>query len=220
MIIGYARVSTETQSVESQTKRLKEYGCDKIFEEVQSGRIVHRPIFKDCLDFLRQRDSLVVCKLDRLGRTTKQLFELFNVLMDREIKFVSLDENIDITNPMGKLLFNMCAMMAEMEANSIKERTMAGLSAARARGKQGGRPPKIKDEKKEIFINMAANLNIPIGDICKHFGITRGTYYKYCKDWQINSMVCRDKQLKAKILYEEKYGKNVSKLRPTRADDL
>lgn len=199
-IIGYARISTETQDLSGQLDRLEKYGCEKIFKDVQSGKITSREEFNKCLDYLRERDTLVVTRLDRLGRTTKQLFELLQIFIQKEIKFVSLDEKIDITSPMGKMLFNMCSMMAEMEANAIAERTKSGLAAARSRGRFGGRPSKISDEEKKVFIAMASDTTIPVKIIMDRFGISRSTYQKYCRDLGITYKAPESKK---KLAFEQ-----------------
>ena len=185
MIFGYARVSTDKQDIRSQVERLEKHGCEKIFQDVQSGRDVNRPEFDIMINQLRPRDEIVVARLDRMGRTTKQLFELLNIFKAKDINFVSLDEKIDISTAMGSMLFNMCSIIAEMEANAIRERTMAGIASARARGKFGGRPKKLSANDKALFAVMVADITIPVKDICERFQITNATYYNYCKSMKL-----------------------------------
>ncbi|MGL4450004.1 MAG: recombinase family protein [Sarcina sp.] len=179
MLIGYARVSTEDQKLELQLDALREIGCEKIFTDVASGAYTERIGLTEVLSYLREDDILVVWKLDRLGRTLKQLIEIINQLSEKNIGFFSLHEKIDTTNSGGKLIFHIFAALAEFERDIIRERTKAGLTAARARGKLGGRP-KIMDENK---ISIAKTLyddgTTSIKDICKMLNISRATLYRY-----------------------------------------
>lgn len=138
--IGYARVSTLDQNLDSQLDELKKVGCTKIFQEKASS-VKKRPEFDKCLDYLREGDTLVVWKLDRLGRTTKKLLELIDDLKDRGINLQIITLGVDTSTAAGRLFFTMMAGLAEMERELIRERTNAGLQAARARGRMGGRKP-------------------------------------------------------------------------------
>lgn len=140
MKIGYARVSTREQNLDMQAIALEEAGCQKIYEEKVSGVKADRPVLNNLIDQLRPNDVLVVWKLDRLGRSLKNLVELVQKLMENNIGLCSLNDPIDTTNPQGRLIFNIFASLAEFERDVIRERTQAGLSAARARGRRGGRP--------------------------------------------------------------------------------
>lgn len=146
MKIGYARVSTEDQNLDLQNDALKEAKCDHIFEEKISGKIKDRPALDEAPNFMRKGDTLVVWKLDRLGRSLKHLIEIINRLMDNGMYFKSLQEKIDTTSTSGKLIFHIFATLAEFEREIISERTKAGLKAARARGRFGGRPKKLNEQ--------------------------------------------------------------------------
>ncbi|MGR9047084.1 recombinase family protein [Halobacillus faecis] len=145
MKIGYARVSTQDQSLDLQTDALKTEGCEKVFFEKMSGMKDDRPELQQLLDYARKGDTLVVYKLDRLGRSTKKLIELTEDLEKRGIELVSIHDSIDTTTAVGKAMFRMLAVLSEMERDLISERTRAGLESARARGRKGGRPK--KDER-------------------------------------------------------------------------
>jgi len=179
MLIGYARVSTLDQNLDLQKDALKKAGCEKIYTEKISGAKADRVQLQNALEFMRKGDTLVVWKLDRLGRSLKQLVETINLLHERGIGFCSLQENIDTTTSAGKLVFHIFAALAEFERDVIRERTRAGLQAARARGRKGGRKRAMDDKK----INMAKNLlNDPknsIDDICKMLKVSKPTLYRY-----------------------------------------
>ena len=143
MRIGYARVSTEEQNTSLQIDALKNAGCKQLFEEKVSGKSKDRPELEVCLKVLREGDTLVVLRLDRLGRSLDHLVQTIRNLESRNIGFLSLTESIDTTNAGGKLIFHIFAALAEFERNIISERTKAGLKAARARGRKGGRKTKL-----------------------------------------------------------------------------
>lgn len=182
MLIGYARVSTQDQNLELQKDALEKSGCVKIFTDIASGVKTKRNGLEEALAYLREEDILVVWKLDRLGRSLKHLIEVVNALSERNIGFQSLQEDIDTTTSGGKLIFHIFASLAEFERDIIRERTNAGLKAARARGRVGGRP-KVMDSKK---ISMAKTLhndtNNSINDICKTLNVSRATLYRYLKE--------------------------------------
>src|SRR5664280_2379752 len=141
-LIGYARVSTDDQNADLQKDALKKAGCIKVFTDKASGSLASRPQLDRMLDQLRPGDVVVVWRLDRLGRSLKNLIALVEGLAEREVGFRSLSESIDTTTANGKLFFSLMGALAEFERDLIRERTMAGLAAARARGRVGGRPPK------------------------------------------------------------------------------
>ena len=143
MRIGYARVSTQDQNAELQTDALRASGCEQIHQEKASGKSRDRPELERCLQTLRTGDTLVVWRLDRLGRSLKDLVEIVQALQDRGIGFQSLTESLDTTNAGGRLVFHIFGALAEFERNLIRERTIAGLAAARARGRRGGRREKL-----------------------------------------------------------------------------
>ena len=181
MIIGYSRVSTNDQSLDSQIDKLKEYGCEKIFTDIVSGAKAERKGLNDMLDYARDGDTIVVFRLDRLGRSLKDLIEIMNELQKRNINFKSLSENIDTSTPTGKLIFHITGAFAEFERNIIRERTKAGLESARARGRKGGRPTKITEEKIKMAKLLHSDTSLSIGDILKQMNIKKGIFYKMLK---------------------------------------
>jgi DNA invertase Pin-like site-specific DNA recombinase len=182
MLVGYARVSTLEQNLNLQKDALTKAGCEQIFHDRISGATSERPGLTQALDFLRDGDVLVVWKLDRLGRSLKQLIETVSLLGGRGVGFRSLTENIDTTSAGGKLIFHIFGSLAEFERDLIRERTQAGLAAARARGRVGGRPRAagLNDERKvaiaQAFYDDKRNR---IEDICKTLNISRATLYRY-----------------------------------------
>jgi DNA invertase Pin-like site-specific DNA recombinase len=175
-VIGYARVSTEQQNLAMQIDALTKV-CDQIFEEKESGARRDRPQLKKALETLQPGDSLVVYKLDRLGRSVKDLIDIVNDLKERGIAFRSLNESIDTASAAGKCFFHVIAAISEMERDLIRERTKAGLESARRQGKFGGRPEKFKSEQ----ISLAKELDEqgkPRADIAKSLGMSRATLYR------------------------------------------
>lgn len=183
MKIGYARVSTYEQNLDMQIDDLKKNGCEKIYEEKVSGSKVERPILQDMLKNLRSGDVLVVWKLDRLGRSLKNLLEIVTGLQNKGIGLVSLKESIDTTSTTGKLIFSIFGALAEYEKDIIRERTMAGLNSARARGIVGGRKKILSDKDVVLLRALANDKTISISTICEKFGISRKTYYNYLKNF-------------------------------------
>ncbi|QCR22861.1 recombinase family protein [Pontibacter sp. SGAir0037] len=181
MIIGYARVSTLLQNTDLQIDALTQAGCQKIFTDKISGAVAARPELSKLKDMLRPGDTLTVWRLDRLGRSLKDLIEWMIFLEEHNIALKSLQEAIDTSTATGRLVFHIFASMAEFEKNLIKERTMAGLSAARARGRKGGRPPKVSPEKKELAIRLYNEKQHTVDKICTMIGITKPTLYSYIK---------------------------------------
>ncbi|TCO70639.1 recombinase family protein [Marinisporobacter balticus] len=182
MKIGYARVSTKDQNLDLQIDALKENACEKIYTDKITGAKKERPEFDKALDQLRKGDTLVVWKLDRAGRSLKHLIELVENLDEDGVGFISLKENIDTTTSTGKLVFHIFAALAEFEKDIIRERTQAGLTAARARGRVGGRPKLMDGKKVAMAKTMMAAKNIPVKDICKALGISRSTLYRVIKE--------------------------------------
>lgn len=159
--IGYARVSTIEQDTILQIKALKEFGCDIIYEDKISGTKIDRPELSKALSYLREGDTLIVWKLDRLGRSIKHLIEIVNNLENRKISFKSLTENIDTTTSSGKFIFHLFGALAQFEKDLIRERTKAGLKAARDQGRIGGRPVVMTDEKlKKVKEHLKNGLNV------------------------------------------------------------
>lgn len=177
--VGYGRISTYEQNLDLQLDALKKAGCEKIFTDIVSGSKAERKGLNDALQYLRKGDNLVVWKLDRLGRSLKDLIEIINNLKKRGIGFISLQENIDTSTPIGELFFHITGAFAEFERNLIRERTMAGLKAARARGRNGGRPKTISDEKFQLALKLYDDRSCTVAEICKNLGMKRRTFYDY-----------------------------------------
>lgn len=179
MRIGYARISTSDQNLDMQIDALKKADCSKIFEDIASGAKSDRDGLSQALNYMREGDTLVVWKLDRLGRSLKQLIEVINQIHDENKAFISLQESIDTTTPGGKLVFHVFGALAEFERDLIRERTNAGLVAARARGKIGGRP-RVMDEKAIAMAKvLMADEQSAVRDICEALGISKATLYRY-----------------------------------------
>ena len=173
MLIGYARVSTLEQSLDLQTDALNRAGCEKLFTDKAGGARAARPGLDQALAHLRKGDTLVVWKLDRLGRSIRHLIETVGQLQERKVGFQSLQESIDTTTSGGKLVFHVFAALAEFERDIIRERTGAGLEAARARGKRGGRPRKLDAKKKSQALTLHDDKTNTIADICRTLRIGR-----------------------------------------------
>jgi DNA invertase Pin-like site-specific DNA recombinase len=179
--IGYARVSKTEQNLELQLEALKKRRVISVFTDKQTGIRFDRAQFLAALDYLNEGDTLVVWKLDRLGRSLKQLIETVESLQKRSIDLVSLTEHIDTTSATGKLFFQFIAMLAEFERNFISERSKAGLDAARARGRVGGRPRLQPTDAKVIIAKQMHASNTPIKVILKTLNIQKSTLYRYLK---------------------------------------
>jgi len=179
--IGYARVSTIEQNLDLQKDALKKDNCDRIFEDKVSGVKSERHGLNAAFDFLRPGDVLVVWKLDRLGRSQDDLVQKIKQLAERGIQFKSLTERIDTTTPEGKLTFHIFCALAEFGRDLIRERTLAGLAAARNRGKIGGRKKALDDKKLAMARTMHNDKNVNIDDICKALKVSRPTLYRYLR---------------------------------------
>jgi DNA invertase Pin-like site-specific DNA recombinase len=175
--IGYARVSGDDQNLDLQRDALLSAGVGSIYEDTLTGKNVNRPELQHCLKALREGDTLVVWRLDRLGRNLHDLISLVKDLEKREIKFKSLKESIDTTAPSGKLVFHFFAALAEFERELIRERTLAGLTAARARGRCGGRPVLLDVKQKRAALALLKNRELSVTEIAKQFGVSRSTLY-------------------------------------------
>ena len=173
MKIGYARVSTIDQNLNLQTDALKKASCEKIFTDMASGSLDSRKGLIDAVEFCRAGDSLIVWKLDRLGRSLKHLIETVNLLQTKDIGFVSLQESVDTTTSGGKLVFHVFGALAEFERELIRERTRAGLQAAQQRGKLGGRPKKLSNKQIEIAQKLLSDKSDSIKEICGTLKISR-----------------------------------------------
>lgn len=181
MLIGYARVSTHNQNLDLQLDELKKAGVEKIYQEKITGVKIDREELNKLKTHLRAGDTVIVWKLDRLGRSLKDLVNIVNEFEENGVGFISLTEKIDTTTPTGKLVFHIFASLAEFEKELIRERTHAGLASARARGKVGGRPKMLSNSQIIQLKTMHKNHDIPIDEICNTFKVSRNTLYKYLK---------------------------------------
>ena len=182
MRIGYARVSTQDQNPNLQKDALTVAGCEKIFEDAVSGTVATRPGLDHALELLRAGDTLVVWRLDRLGRSLRHLIDLMSALASRGIGFLSLQESIDTTTPGGTLIFHLFGALAEFERNLIQERTKAGLTAARARGRTGGRPKTLNAQQREVAVDLYTKKAHTVDEICRIMGISKPTLYGYVRE--------------------------------------
>jgi len=177
--IGYARVSTLDQNLALQQDALKEAGCEKICIEQMSGAVADRPALREALEYARSGDTIIVWKLDRLARSMKQLIETIEELRLRGIGFRSLTEAIDTTTAQGVLVFHLFSALAEFERALIRERTRAGLAAAKRMGRTGGRPAKLLDDDLDIAKTLLANPDITVADVADRLGVSPATLYRY-----------------------------------------
>jgi len=175
--IGYARVSTDDQTLDLQLDALK--ACEEVYQEKASGKSKDRPELAHCLKALRPGDVLVVWRLDRLGRSLPDLVQIVTSLEERGIGFESLTEKIDTTSATGRLTFHVFAALAEFERNIIRERTRAGLDAARARGRKGGRKPALNERQVREIRALLADPEIQVSEVARRYGVSRTTLYKY-----------------------------------------
>lgn len=182
MKFGYARVSKNDQNLENQIEKLKKAGCDEIYQEKQSGTKNNREQLNELLSKLRPGDTICVVRLDRLGRRMIKLIELINSFKERKIELISIENNIDTSNAMGMLLFNICAAFAEMEQRLISERVKAGLSVAYAKGRKGGRPKAITAEKLKKLRSYYKSKEFSVTEMCKMTEISRSSYYRAVDD--------------------------------------
>ena len=188
-IIGYARVSTQEQNLDHQINELKEYGCDEIYTEKGTGTKLDRPEFNNMISSVRNGDSIVVYKFDRLSRSTKDLINICSELNQKNVSVVSIKDNIDTTTVTGKFFFTVVSAFSQLERDLIVERTKAGLDAARRKGKQPGRKKGMSQEtiKKCEYIHYLYEINDKsIQTLCEENGISKPTYYAYKKRYVDN----------------------------------
>lgn len=181
MLVGYARVSTTDQTLNLQKDTLEKAGCERIFTDTASGAKAERAGLHEALKYVRKGDTLVVWRLDRLGRSLKHLIESIIALDSRRIGFKSLTESIDTTTSGGKLIFHIFGALAEFERDIIRERTQAGLTAARARGRKGGRPKALTPKTAQQAQTLYNDKTNTIDEICRTLDISRATLYRYVK---------------------------------------
>jgi DNA invertase Pin-like site-specific DNA recombinase len=181
MLVGYARVSTHDQNLNLQQDALRQAGCERLIEDTAGGGKVRRDGLDRALELLRPGDVLVVWRLDRLGRSLKHLIELMGELEAQGVGFRSITEAIDTTSPGGKLTFHIFGALAEFERNLIRERTKAGLEAARARGRRGGRKHKLDDRKRALAVELYRDKKHTVDEICRTLGISKPTLYAYVR---------------------------------------
>lgn len=176
--IGYVRISTDDQNLDVQRDALLWSGCSTIYEETRSGKSTDRPELEQCRKALRGGDTLVVWRLDRLGRSLPDLVRIVAELERRGIGFESLSEKIETDSAAGKLVFHVFAALAEFERNLIRERTHAGLAAARARGRAGGRKPKLDADQVREIKRLMTDPSISVSQIAARYKVSRTTIYK------------------------------------------
>jgi DNA invertase Pin-like site-specific DNA recombinase len=181
MLIGYMRISTGEQSLYLQNDDLTKAGCDRIFEDVASGAKSDRKGLKEAIEFCRPGDVLVCWKLDRVGRSLKDLIEIVNTLKNRGVGFRCLTQQLDTTTSSGMLFFHIMGSLAEFERSLIQERTAAGLASARARGRLGGRPKVDNTKRAEVASTLHSEGRTPIVQICETLKISRATLYRDLK---------------------------------------
>lgn len=182
MLIGYARVSTNDQSLDLQKDALQDADCDRVIVDVASGKRADRSGLDQLKEILREEDVVVVWRLDRLGRSLKQLISLLEEFEELGVGFRSLTEAIDTTTAGGKLFFHIIGALAEFERNIIVDRTKAGLAAARARGRLGGRPKKLSSSQRSLAVRLYRSKEHGIKEICEMLGISKTTLYAYLAD--------------------------------------
>lgn len=181
MLIGYARVSTHDQNLDLQRDALEAAGCERVIVDKMSGAASARPGLVQLKDILRAGDTLVVWRLDRLGRSLKDLIAWVGYLDEHEIGLRSIHEAVDTTTSTGKLTFHIFGALAEFERTLIRDRTQAGLAAARARGRMGGRRPVLNADKRALAVRLYEERKTPIARICAMMGISKPTLYSYVR---------------------------------------
>ena len=176
-VVGYARVSTVGQSLDVQLSKLQAFGCDPIFSDKHTGTTADRPSLKECRNYLRKGDSLIITKMDRLARSTFHLTQIAEELKVKGADLVVLDQNIDTTTPTGKLLFNMLASIAEFETEIRRERQLEGIEKAKEKGVQFGRKAKLSDDEVQELREKRAD-GVLIKDLMVEFGLSKASVYR------------------------------------------
>ena len=178
MLLGYCRISTHEQNLDLQMDALKSAGCEKIFQDIASGALDARKGLSEALDFARKGDTVTVWRLDRLGRNLKHLIQTVTDLNERGIAFKSLTESLDTGSPGGRLIFHIFGSLCEFERDLLRQRTLAGLAAARARGRVGGRPIVMDAAKIEMARTLLTNKGLSIAQVCSAIGVSKPTLYR------------------------------------------
>jgi DNA invertase Pin-like site-specific DNA recombinase len=178
MLLGYARVSTDDQTTSLQLDALRQAGCERTFSEHASGASSERPVLAEALSHTQSGDTFVVWRLDRLGRSLPHLIEIVQRLETEGVGLRSLTEGIDTTTPNGRLIFHLFGALAQFERELIRERTIAGLAAARARGRKGGRPPKLSAEKLRVAQRLLKDPESTVSEVARTLGVHRSTLHK------------------------------------------
>lgn len=181
MLIGYVRVSTSDQNLDLQLDALKQVGCDRIYKDIASGAKDDRIGLSEVLNYIRKGDTLVVWRLDRLGRSLRHLIDTINQINDQGSYFRSIQESIDTSTSGGKLIFHIFGALAEFERDIIRDRTNAGIAAARKRGRFGGRPKKMNEKKIALAKTLMADKSNSINDICEILHVSKATLYRCLK---------------------------------------
>lgn len=186
-LIGYARVSTASQTTDLQEDALHSAGISTIFKDIISGSTTERPQLNECLKYLRKGDTLIVWKLDRLGRSLKHLIALIQEFEEKGIHFKSLQESIDTSSSSGKLIFHLFCALAEFERNLISERVRSGIESARKRGRKGGRPEVMTREQAEKAYRLLNSGNASPKELMTMFNVKKTSLYKYIKQIETTS---------------------------------
>lgn len=184
MKIGYARVSTDEQNPDLQRDALEKVGCERVIVDHISGTVAQRSGLDKVKEILRKGDTLVVWRLDRLGRSLRDLIDWVGYLDEQNVGLQSIQESIDTNTSTGKLTFHLFGALAEFESNLVRERTQAGLAAARARGRLGGRRKALDKEKRKLAINLYQEKKMSVTKICELMGISKPTLYSYVRESQ------------------------------------
>jgi DNA invertase Pin-like site-specific DNA recombinase len=179
MQVGYARISTGAQNLEGQLDALQAAGCERIFEETASGSRSDRPILSQALEFVRAGDVLITYRLDRIARSLPHLIAVMDDLNQRGVEFRSLTENLDTSSPGGRLIFHVFGAVSQFELDLIRERTRAGLNAARKRGRVGGRPRRMTDDKVRAAKKLLAD-GTPVKEVASSLGVSVPTLFRWC----------------------------------------
>ena len=188
MQIGYARVSTDDQNLDLQRDALQQAGCERVFEDTASGAKAERVGLVALMEVLRAGDTVVIWRMDRLGRSLKDLIALVERLESVGVGLRSLQEKIDTTSSGGRLIFHLFGALAEFERNLIRERTQAGLTAARARGRHGGRKKRLDPAKQKIALRLYHERQHTVEEICRMMGVGRSTLYNYLNEAERNAL--------------------------------